>query len=249
MIFGGKKIDFPMTDMHIHILPETDDGAKDIKVAVAMLEIAVEDGINTLVTTTHYHPGKCELDQSEVKERTDKFLEIAKQLYPEFNIYAGREVYYNSDVADSIRQRNLTINNTRYVLVEFDFGSSAQTIMNGLRNIINDGMIPIIAHIERYMSICEDYDFATDIKEMGAYIQINASSITGDEGADAKRFARKLLKEELVDVIATDAHSAGHRAPRMKKSVQWVIDKCGYEYAKRIAKDNPDRIINNEFLD
>lgn len=244
-----KKLDFSMTDMHIHILPETDDGAKDINTSVAMLEIAHEDGIDTMIVTPHYHPAKCMTEQTIIEQRTDKLRDIAAQLYPGFRIYAGREIYYTGGISENIRSRKLTINSSRYALVEFDFHETRQNIRNAMADIMSEGLIPIIAHIERYTDCVKDWDFVYELKDMGVVIQINASSVTGGGGSEIKKYVRSLLKEEIVDIIATDAHSAGHRAPRMKEAVLWVAARCGNEYARKISCDNPERIINDMYLD
>ena len=249
MVLFRKKLDFSMTDMHTHILPETDDGAKDINTSVAMLEIAHEEGINTMIVTPHYHPGKCMTDQAIIAERIELFRDIAKQLYPDFRIYAGREIYYTGGISENIRSRKLTINNSRYALVEFDFHETRQNIRNAMYNIMSEGLIPIIAHIERYTDCVRGWDFVYELKDMGVVIQINAASVTGEGGSEVKKYVRSLLKEEIVDIIATDAHSAGHRSPRMKEAVLWVAARCGNEYARKISCDNPERIISDMYLD
>ena len=249
MLLLKKRIDYSMTDLHIHVLPETDDGAADIKTTVQMLELAHEDGIKTLVCTPHYHPIKCRLPQAEIERRVGEIEKIATQLYDDFKLYAGREVLYSQDIPKSIKARGMTINHSRYVLVEFDYRDSRQTIRNGVVNILNEGLIPILAHIERYPSIMLNEDLAEELKRKGAILQINAVALVGEEGADAKRLAKHLLKRKLVDVIATDAHTAGRRCPIMGDVVQWVSNKYGYDYAKKISKDNPDRIIRDEFID
>lgn len=249
MFLIKKKIDYSMTDMHIHILPETDDGANDIKTTVQMLELAHEDGIKTLVCTPHYHPVKCKLPQAEIERRVGEIEKIAVQLYDDFKMYSGREVFYSQDMPRTIKQRGMTINHSRYVLVEFDYTSSRQTIRNGVVNILNEGLIPIVSHMERYPSVMLNEDIVGELKELGAIVQINADSLVNEEGSDAKRLAKHLLKKRLVDVIATNAHTAGRRCPIMGDVVQWISNKYGYDYAREIAKENPDRIIRDEFID
>ena len=249
MYIFKKKVDYPMTDIHIHILPETDDGASDIQTTVQMLELAYEDGIKTLVCTPHYHPVKCKLPQAEIERRVKAIEHIANQLYPDLKLLPGREFFYSQDMVKNIKQRGMTINHSRYVLVEFDYSESRQVIRNGVVNILNEGLIPIISHIERYPSIILNEDMAVNLKEMGAVLQINADALVGEEGGDAKRLAKHLLKKKMVDVIATNAHTAGRRCPTMGDVVQWISNKYGYDYAKKIAKENPNRIIRDEFID
>lgn len=244
-----KKIDFNIADMHCHILPGTDDGAKDLKISVAMLDIAYSEGIRRIVVTPHFHPVKCMLSAEQVKNRLEGIKEVAIQLYPDLELYAGREIYYTNGVEEEISNLGLTINGTRYVLVEFDFNESRHNIRTYVNNILNEGFIPIVAHIERYYDCLKDEEFAYDLKVQGALIQINASAILGDEGAEAKKYVRNLLKEEVVDIVATDAHSAGHRAPRIQKAVAWIAGRCGVDYAKRVVWDNPEKVLKDDYLD
>lgn len=244
----SKKIDFDLVDIHNHILPGIDDGSKDISTTTKMLEIAYDEGIRTIVVTPHFHPTKCRLGQEGVVRAADALQDMASQLYSDMKIYSGREIFYTSGVEDEIEKLNMEINSSRYLLVEFDYMSRKQDIRNGVINVLNSGKTPIVAHVERYINTIDDEDFIYDLKDLGALIQVNASSVDGDMGTAARNYTRKLLKDKLVDLVASDAHSAGHRAPRMKNCVKWIISKCGEEYAKEVAFSNAMKIINNEII-
>ena len=83
---------------------------------------------------------------------------------------------------------------------------------------------------------------------MGAYIQVNAGSVMGDAGFKMKNFTRELLKQGLVQFIATDAHDTRKRAPELKKCANYITRKYGEEYAEDIFRNNPEHIIRNEIL-
>ena len=248
MLFN-KKIDFELTDMHTHLLYNTDDGPKELKTSVAMMDIAYQEGIRRIVLTPHYHPVKCMIPQKEIEKGIDELREIAAQIYPDLKLYQGREVYYTNGIEEEIIKKGLTINNTRYVLVEFDFNERRQNIRTYVGNLLNQGLIPIIAHIERYYDCIRDEEFAYDLKDMGALIQINSSAVLKGEGQEAMRYTRNLLKEEVIDIIATDAHSDKNRAPRLREAVSWIANKCGVDYARKTASDNIEKILNDMYLD
>ena len=101
------------------------------------------------------------------------------------------------------------------MLVEYQPTVDYNYLRTSISNIIQMGYIPLIAHIERYMCIVKEIDRAYELSNMGAFIQVNASSVIGESGKDIKKFIKKLMKDEMVDVIGTDAHSNGGRAPRI----------------------------------
>ena len=111
------------------------------------------------------------------------------------------------------------------------------------------GYTPVIAHIERYMCVLEDWKLALELKNMGAVIQVNAGSVIGDSGSKVKKFIKRLLKEEIVDVIGTDAHSNGRRSPRIQECAKYICRKFDEDYAKALLRDNAERILKGEYLE
>jgi protein-tyrosine phosphatase len=105
------------------------------------------------------------------------------------------------------------------------------------------GYIPIIAHAERYRCIVEKPDAVNTLRELGAWIQLNADGILGLEGFAAKKFCKRLLMTDSVDVVASDSHDMDRRACRLGKCQQVLTEKYGEEYAGRLLFGNPWRII------
>lgn len=247
-----KNIDFNFTDIHTHILFNVDDGPSDAESGKDMLAKAYEEGIRRIVATPHYHPGKCLMQYKEVKQHFDEFVLTAKDLYPDVELFLGREFYYTSDIIENEELLpELSINNTQYVMIEFYPAVEYSYVRTSVNNIIQLGFIPIIAHIERYNCFLKEKDcnLIWEIKRMGAVIQVNAGSVSGEMGSSLKKFCKKLLKEELVDVIGTDAHSNSRRAPRMMDAAKLILKKYGEEYARKVLYENADKILNGIELD
>ena len=108
------------------------------------------------------------------------------------------------------------------------------------------GYRPVIAHVERYLNILQDIALLTDIKKMGALLQVNAASVVGDNGRPIKKDVKELLKRHLVDFVATDAHSDGRRAPYMQKCASVLYKKYGREYAEALLFGNAEKYLNIE---
>ena len=245
-----KKIDFSFVDIHIHILYGVDDGPNNINTSIEMIKTAYDEGTRKIVATPHYHPAKCRMDYEELKRRFEVFKEQVKNVCPEMQWALGREIYYTSDIPEELENgKNLMMGDSRYVLVEYQPTVDYNYMRTSISNIIQTGHIPLIAHIERYMCIVKDIDRAYELKNMGAFIQVNAGSVIGSNGKDIKKFIKKLMKDEMVDVIGTDAHSNGGRAPLIKECAEYVCKKFGYDYAKSILHDNAELILQGKYLE
>ena len=187
-----------MTDMHTHILYGVDDGADSREISNYLLTQARQNGIERIVLTPHQNE---ELKRSEeLKER----FRIFKEEFKDFNIdfYLGSEIYYyDSMIKDLDNKELLTINDTKYILVEFSTRMETD-IASIIYDLIVRGYKPIVAHIERYHYLeLKDYD---DIKKNGALIQVNSKSFLNKA---YKKQLKYLLKNKLIDFISSDCHN------------------------------------------
>lgn len=229
-----------LVDTHCHILPEVDDGARNMEETRQMLQEAYEDGIRYIIATPHHHPRRGRKSPKQLRRQLKLVREEAAQVSDELRIYLGTEIYFGQDIPERLREEGiLTMNKTRYVLVEFSPGDSFVHICQGIQQIQMKGYEVILAHIERYRCMYKNLENAEHLKHMGVQIQVNADSITGESGWKAKRFVRRLLDEGLVFCVGTDAHDPKRRPPRMKKAAEYVEKMCGEDYARRIFFSNP----------
>lgn len=245
-----NKITSGYVDIHNHILPEVDDGAKSMGMSMEMLDIAYKEGIRAIIATPHYHPGKSMIEHDKLLEKFQELKQAAKNIHKDMRLYLGREVYYTSDVLEAIEKGSkLTVEEGKYILTEYAPRTDYNYIRMSINNLLQEGLIPIIAHVERYECLLEDVDRIEELREMGAVIQVNASSVLGEVGRTVKKYTKKLLKHGLVDVVATDAHSAGTRAPRISECADYIRKKFGQDYAEDLLIYNPERIIEGRYLE
>lgn len=231
-------------DMHCHILPNVDDGSKNMQMSIEMLDIAYQEGIREIVATPHYHPGRPIIEYARLVEQYEKLKKEVIRTHPDMTLHLGREVYYTSDIPEAIEQgKPLSMAGSRYILVEYSPDTEYSYIRASIYNILQAGLNPIIAHVERYKHLVETNDHVCELRKMGALIQVNAASVMGKTGIRQRKNVRKLLKEQYVDFISTDAHSAGTRAPRMRECDAYVTKKYGQDYADKLLKDNPRMVI------
>ena len=247
---SGRTTDITtyIADIHSHILPEIDDGSRSMQETMSMLQMASEEGITHMVATPHYKMGRGSADGGTIKRLLADVKKEAEDRGIDIKLFSGNEVYYNSELADRFRNgRICTINDSQYVLVEFSPIDQFSYIRNGLDDIIGMGYRPILAHVERYECLVKQPDNVRYLKALGVGIQVNASSVTGESGLGIKRFVHRLLKEELVDYIGTDAHGADVRRPSVKKCIFMLYKKYDGDYVSDILYRNAEaKFLKNE---
>ena len=224
-----------MVDVHCHILPGIDDGSQNLEETKAMLKMAYDEGIRTIIATPHHHEtrGKCTLE--ELNDRLAVTRELARQLADDFTIEPGMEVYFSQDVLDEFGKGILQpMGNSNYMLIEFSPAADYGYIKQALQQIQMQGYMPILAHVERYRCLVDKPALVEHLVDMGVSIQVNATSVTGGAGWKVKRFIKKLMAYELVHLVGTDAHNTNSRKPEMQESALYVTKKFGEAYANRI---------------
>lgn len=249
MLFGNNKKNAEyIVDVHCHIMPGIDDGSRDITETLEMLKIAQSEGITHMIATPHFKSGHRNASPQKVKELIQSVGKEAAAQGTDIKLYQGNEILFHDEMCEELDNGRISrINGTDYVLVEFMPSDPYQYIRNSIDEIIGEGYYPIIAHIERYACMVADIDNIREIKHMGAQIQVNASSITGSMGKDIKKFVHRLLKEELVDYVGTDAHRCEHsRIPKMKECTQLLYKKYDEAYVDSILYGNAfDRLLTD----
>lgn len=233
-------------DMHCHILPGLDDGARFVKESVMMLKQAQENGIRAIVATPHYKDGAPNATKTEIEKKILEVLKDAFEKNIDVKLYPGNEIMYYEDVPDLLEKNELfTLNNSEFALVEFLPNHPFNYIINGLSDIIDTGYVPVLAHIERYAVIKNDFDKVREIIHIGARIQINYSAVIGTYGRDEKTFVHKLLKNKMVDYVGTDAHRCeGNRTVDIEEALRTLYKKYQADYVEAITYRNAKEDFN-----
>ena len=140
-----------LIDIHTHILYGVDDGAKDINDSMGLLDEEREQGVDQVILTPHYGPKFGHPDTEVLREKFEAIREKAYKYYPEIQLYLGSELYYQQGTVSDLKQgKALTMNGTRYVLVEFATSDAYSHIYRAVQDFVYAGYIPILAHVERY---------------------------------------------------------------------------------------------------
>ncbi|MDO4276908.1 MAG: capsular biosynthesis protein [Eubacteriales bacterium] len=230
-------------DIHCHILPGVDDGARNMEEACWMLKKEYSEGVRRIILTPHFRREMFEPPQELVMQQFHKVQKAAAGISEDLKLYLGCELHASMDMVAGLKSgKRLTMAGSRYVLTEFGNCDEKAYIRERIQQLILNGYIPIIAHIERCQALKNDISFIEELKNLKACIQVNADSISGKEGFMMKLFCKKLMKQDLLDFIGTDGHGSKRRVPEIAKCFQQVEKTMGAHYAKRIFIENPKKI-------
>jgi protein-tyrosine phosphatase len=235
-----------MVDIHSHILPEVDDGAKSWEMAVEMCRMAAADGITHVVATPHSN------DQFHYDRRAHEALlaELRERVHGEIELSLGCDFHLSFDNIVALRRNpaEFCIGRTRYLLVEFsDFGISRQ-LLQTLEEFLDQGLVPIVTHPERNRMLQSQPETVVAMAEVGCVIQVTAGSFAGSWGRGPRKVSEWLLKKGAVHVLASDAHDPEHRKPILSRGRAVVAELVGDEVADLLVRKNPGAIVRGESL-
>lgn len=236
-------------DIHTHILPGADDGAQDISQALALVRMAHENGTRAIFLTPHYRGQFRQKDPAGLQERFSALCHAVAQEMPDMKLYLGQEIYFEQEAPERLAaQQILSMNGSRYCLIEFGAKSMRSQIVRGVSEMRGCGFIPIIAHAERYDVFRRDESLTDEVLDMGALIQLNADSVLNKQGWAVSRFCKHLLKARKAHFIATDAHDAHKRPPLLRGCWKRVCREYGTEYAAELFYENARSVAENKEL-
>lgn len=241
-----------MTDIHTHILPGVDDGAPDLRISLEMAEQAVRGGVNHLVMTPHCNiPDMFDNynDGDNIRQKMEMFRKQVTDAGIPLTLYSGMEVFGTPEVPEYLEEgRLLTINDTRYLLVEFPFSGSSYYATDILSDICHLGYFPIVAHPERYEYVQKDTGLVDYWIRMGCGIQVNKGSLLGRFGRKPYYCGIRLLEEGMVSCVASDAHHSEWRTTYMDEVRMMLSQEYGEDYADFLTRVNPKRIVEGQEL-
>ena len=238
-----------MTDIHSHILFDVDDGSRDIEESITLLKKMKDIGFKNVILTPHYI--KDTEYSSENKEKKQKFNQIKEALEEnniDINIYLGNEIFINKEIYELIKETKIhTLNNTRYILVELPFHNEIVNLEDIIYELKIKGLIPIIAHPERYSYFQKNYKEVDRLKEEGFLFQANYASILGYYGKESQKLLKYMLKKQYIDYFGTDIHRTAktYVIDNFKKIEKQIIKITKNDYYNEI-KENCNKIITEE---
>lgn len=238
-----------LADVHNHLVPDVDDGARTVEDVLASVERMVEVGIRKIITTPHLdgslslEPDRLADRLDEVSEAFDRAAEAVGARFPEVEFRRGHEVMLDLPEVHFDEPR-MRLAGSSFVLVEWPRLHLPPGTTQVLERIVADGWRPIVAHPERYIGI--DLDIAAAWKEAGAYLQVSYGSLVSRYGAEARLMAHRLLRRGWADYMASDFHGRPERKIYKKEAWARLEELGGHESLVHLCLTNPTRIFRNE---
>lgn len=239
-----------MIDIHTHVLPDVDDGSDSLEKSLAMLKMAYESGVTTIVATPHCMPGVYNNVAGEkIEKRWREFHDAAYSYEIPVHIRRGMEILLTDETLELIRKKKVwSLNNSRYLLVEFSFDEDPGFCAEALNKVKKYGYVPVIAHPSRYYFVQIWPQVVYEWYRMGCAIQVNKGSLLGRFGKKEYKTAHSLLRHGLVTCVGSDAHGVRQRTTRMDELNDMLVDRYGKNYAYMLTQENPSRILTDSTL-
>lgn len=251
-----------MIDIHSHILPGIDDGAQDEQASIAMAKQAVAEGIHTIIATPHHKNGQYENNKDAILQAVEKLNQVLLAQSIPLTILPGQELRMNGDIlADYDAGELLTLNQTKYLFIEFPTGHVPRYAEQLLYDIQLKDLVPIIVHPERNQELMTTPNMLYQFVKKGALTQVTAASLTGGFGKKIKKFTHQLIEANLTHFIASDAHNVTTRSFKLRQAYDEMRNNYNQDVVymfmenaelliegKQVYKDIPEKVSTKKFL-
>ena len=236
-------------DIHTHILPGLDDGARDWSQTEQMLRKQQEQGVTDIIATPHFDMEENYQNSEEIRRLVAETNELAQKVTPDITVYTGCEVLYTPGIIETYKKGDiLTLADSQYLLVEFFPRSPYREIEEAVGFFVREGIIPVIAHVERYECLMTEYDRLYELMKMGAVMQMNSRSLLGKRFDKRVRLCRRMLENGFIHFLGSDCHNENERPPKMQEPYDTIAKICGEETAEEITGRNARNILENKYL-
>ncbi len=233
-----------LIDLHTHLLPKTDDGARTTKESLQCFEQAIKLGFETIVLTPHFLNGS----SFSYERNWEEFRKLKKRVSKKrlkINLILANEIMLDEKVIDNlVAKKSVSINKSKYLLVELPIYYE-NNIENMLDKIKEQGYIPIIAHPERNSFFQTDMTKIEALFQQNVLFQVNGVSLLGYYGRKAKEVAEYILENNFAHFIASDSHG---EYDYMEKVLKHLQKNYGDFLIEKLLITNPKRVIENKKL-
>ena len=232
-----------MIDMHSHILPNIDDGSRNMEETLNLIKEAKKIGFTKIVLTPHYIEGYYEKGEEERKALIDKISREVKGI----ELYNANEVYMSENIINLLQEKKISkINDTKYLLFEMPINIKPMNLYEVVNEMLEHNIKPILAHPERYTFIFKEPEIIYDLIQKGVLMQANYGSIICLYGKRTEVMVKKLLQNNMIHILGSDVH----RQNSIYKEIPEIMNKLekliGKEMVKKLSEINPLKILKNE---
>jgi len=224
-------------DLHSHLLPAVDDGSRSVEQSVTVLREMASQGVTDVCLTPHLPAARAEAGPPVAHGRAFQALHAAAPPVP--RLHRGAEVMLDRPITRPVAlARNITLAQSRYILVEFPRLVAQDTVVNALTQVVQQGLIPLLAHPERYS--CCSPDAVRHWRALGARMQVDATTLLASKARGQR--ARQLVAEGLADILAGDNHGDDRT---VASGARFLQAQDGAEQVELLVVKNPGAILQD----
>lgn len=234
-----------LIDIHSHILNGVDDGSPDLLHAISSLKQMKRLGTEHIILTPHYCRRRGYVTSTEkIKDAYAVLCEECDKCGLGISLYLGTEMEYSTDAVRYVNEKRVfTLAGSGYILLEFAPYVSASSVLKGCKEILQTGLIPVIAHVERYACLHKDFETLYLLKELGVKFQVNIRAVSVFS-FKMRHFLKKVFGEGLADFLAGDVHFDPIERTEFSKCRAFVVKHSSEQYFKNLVTDNAKNILN-----
>ena len=239
-----------MIDFHTHILPNIDDGSKNIEETFSLIKEAEKAGFNKIISTSHYFEGFYESSHIDREAWIEALnIKISEQNL-NVSLYLGSEIYISNNIIELIESNKASsINKTRYVLFEMPLNARPLNLYDMVFEMIRHKYIPILAHPERYFFVQKDIELIYDLIQNGVLMQSNFGSFVGFYGTDIQKTAKELLQRNMIHFLGSDVHRQNTVYPIIPDVLKTLKKYISKEKIEELTEKNPALVLENEEIE
>ncbi|MBQ8081529.1 MAG: hypothetical protein IJ240_06490 [Clostridia bacterium] len=234
----------PYTDIHNHFVYGVDDGGKSEEGMRRMLRALHEDGITRVIATSHITPGQREFPMAAYRAHLEEARAFVRDGELDMTLDAGNEILYTDATVRYLREgKALTLAGSDHALIEFLPDERFERLAEAAHKVRNAGYMPVFAHIERYACLASLRRVASLKAEYGVRMQVNCSAFVRRQGFRRRRWLGGLVRQGLLDFVATDAHDLPGREPRMRACYETLKREFGETTADDLTGGGQERVL------
>lgn len=240
-----------MIDLHAHILPGLDDGPATMDESLDLCRLLLREGVTNVVATPHMFDGVHEVPPEAIREGVLRLRrELAAANLP-LHVLPGADIRIDPRALEAARAGRLMTFGARqaYAILEFPPDVIPPGVERFLFDLWMAGVTPLLSHPERSEEMQRGLGLLRRLVEKGCLVQVSAPSLTGGFGKNVLRMARRMVREGLVHVLASDCHGVRRRPPRLQEAFQEVAVLVGPAEAEAMVAGRPSAILAGDTLE
>ena len=234
-------------DIHSHVLPGVDDGSPSVEVSLAMLEVAIGQGVGAMVLTPHLRPFDGPEKEEEHCGRFAELQEAVRDAGLEIDLHLGSEIAFRFNMPEVAAWPSGHLADAAYVLTDLPPGPLSPGLEQAYFELRSAGYKPILAHPERHRQLSRHPEQIERLRQQDLLLQVNTGSLFGKLGRRAQATAEMIVEQGWTDFIGSDAHDLEKRPlSLLVEARERVADLCGEAEVARVFRDNPACVLSGD---